>query len=236
MAQKKLARFNEISTFKNVLQYPEDIAGKWKDFFGNHHPIVLELACGKGEYTVQLAKRNPAKNYIGVDIKGNRLWVGAKETIRDGITNAAFLRTQIDKIEQYFIPGEIEEIWLTFPDPHLRRSKAKKRLTHPKFLRLYKNILKAGGAIHLKTDSPDLYQFTKTVIELYHLNIFEDMDDVYSVNAISEELKIRTYYESLDISKSNKIFYLRFSLPLTIEKDDELLHKFLKREELNVNE
>jgi tRNA (guanine-N7-)-methyltransferase len=236
MAQKKLARFHEISTFKNVLQYPDDIAGKWKDFFGNNHPIVLELACGKGEYTVQLAKRNPVKNYIGVDIKGNRLWVGAKETIRDGITNAAFLRTQIDKIEQYFIPGEIEEIWLTFPDPHLRRSKAKKRLTHPKFLRLYKNILKAGGAIHLKTDSPDLYQFTKTVIELYHLNIFEDMDDVYSANAISEELKIPTYYESLDISKSNKIFYLRFSLPLKIEKDDELLHKFLKSEELNVNE
>jgi tRNA (guanine-N7-)-methyltransferase len=236
MAQKKLARFSEINTFKNVLQYPPNMPGKWKDFFKNDNPIILELACGKGEYTVQLAKLNPGKNYIGVDIKGNRLWVGAKQSIREEITNAFFLRTQIDKIDQYFNPGEIKEIWLTFPDPHLRRSKAKKRLTHPKFLRLYQKFLTPGGTIHLKTDSPDLYQFTKTVIDIYHLDVSEDIDDLYSKEHIREELRIQTYYESLDISKSNKIYYLRFTLPVVMEEDDQFLHEVLKKEELNLHE
>ncbi|MEP6616905.1 MAG: tRNA (guanosine(46)-N7)-methyltransferase TrmB [Ginsengibacter sp.] len=231
MAQKKLARFREIDNFKNVLQYPEGMAGTWYRFFNNDNPVVLELACGKGEYTIELAKMTPEKNYIGVDIKGNRIWVGAKNGIGENISNAAFLRTQIDKIDQYFSKGEVEEIWLTFPDPHLRKSKAKKRLTHPKFLRLYSRFITDNGLIHLKTDSPDLYQFTKTVIELYQLKTVQDIPDVFSETTIPDNLKIKTHYESLDISNSNKIFYLCFSLPDLLNSSDEDLHKLLKKEE-----
>lgn len=170
----------------------------------------------------------PEKNFIGVDIKGNRLWVGAKFSLKNSLGNAAFLRTQIDKINQYFLQGEIDEIWITFPDPQLRLSKANKRLTHPKFLRLYQQILKPGGKIHLKTDSPDLYFFTKTVINLFHLTIITDHDNVYNEENISEELKIKTHYESLDIARSNTIFYLCFSLPETIADKDEQLNHFIK--------
>jgi tRNA (guanine-N7-)-methyltransferase len=230
MAQKKLIRFKEIKTFSNVLEYPENMQGTWKGFFQNSNPIILELACGKGEYTVGLADLYPGKNFIGVDIKGNRLWAGAKMALNKKISNAAFLRTQIDKIAQYFASDEVEEIWITFPDPFLRKSKARKRLTHPKFLRLYSQFLKPGGRIHLKTDSPDLYHFTKTVIELYHLKTISDIDDVYQNGAITEELKIKTYYESLDIAKSNKVFYLCFALPAIINDSDEKLNAILKTE------
>src|SRR5665647_516742 len=179
MAQKKLKRFGEIKTFPNVLEYPENIKGKWHELFKNNNPLVIELACGKGEYTTGLAQLHPEKNFLGVDIKGNRLWVGAKFSLDNHIENAAFLRTQIDKIDQYFTTNEADEIWITFPDPQLRLSKATKRLTHPKFLRLYRQFLKSGGKIHLKTDSPELYFFTKTVIELYNLQTFTDFSNVY---------------------------------------------------------
>ena len=223
MAQKKLQRFSEIKTFSNVLEYPENMAGKWDIYFKNEFPISLELACGKGEYAVGLGQVYPQKNFIGVDIKGNRIWVGAKYALDNKLTNVAFLRTQIHKIDTYFTTNEVEEIWITFPDPHLRISKANKRLTHPRYLRLYKNILKAGGKIHLKTDSPDLYNFTKTVIELYNLTVNLDIDDVYNQEEISPELNIKTYYESLDIAESKRIFYLCFSLPeKIIDKDNEL--------------
>ena len=192
MAQKKLKRFAEIKNFQNVLEYPENMGGKWKDIFNNNAPIVLELACGKGEYTIGLAQLYPVKNFIGVDIKGNRIWVGAKKALDTNLKNVAFLRTQIDKLTDYFAAAEVSEIWITFPDPQLRFSKMKKRLTHPKFLRLYKNILQQNGIVHLKTDSPDLYHFTKTVIELYQLKITEDKDDLYQEENISEALKIKT--------------------------------------------
>ena len=223
MAQKKLQRFSEIKTFSNVLEYPENMAGKWDIYFKNEFPISLELACGKGEYAVGLGQVYPQKNFIGVDIKGNRIWVGAKYALDNKLTNVAFLRTQIHKIDTYFTTNEVEEIWITFPDPHLRISKANKRLTHPRYLRLYKNILKADGKIHLKTDSPDLYNFTKTVIELYNLTVNLDIDDVYNQEEISPELNIKTYYESLDIAESKRVFYLCFSLPeKIIDKDNEL--------------
>src|SRR5580765_4969505 len=179
MGHKKLIRFQAIDSFANVLQYPENMPGKWKDFFKNENPITLELACGKGEYTVGLSKIYKDRNFIGVDLKGNRIYSGALECLQQNISNAAFLRTQIDKIDSYFLPAEVSEIWITFPDPQLRTSRAKKRLTHPRFLRLYQQILKPSGVIHLKTDSPDLYQFTKKVIELYDLTIVEDCSDVY---------------------------------------------------------
>lgn len=232
MAQKKLLRFNAIRSFVNVLEYPENMQGKWNAFFKNNNPVILELACGKGEYTVELAKLFADKNFIGVDVKGNRMWVGAKAALKEKINNAAFLRTQIDKIGEYFNKNEVEELWITFPDPHLRRSKARKRLTHPKFLRLYNQFLKKNGLIHLKTDSPDLYRFTKEVIELYGLKTVTDIADLYKDENIRDELKIKTHYEGLDISKSNIIFYLCFILPDEINNDDEILNEILKSEEV----
>ncbi|MEO8405017.1 MAG: tRNA (guanosine(46)-N7)-methyltransferase TrmB [Chitinophagaceae bacterium] len=225
MGQKKLERFAELKTFSNVLQFPEGIAGKWNDFFQNQHPITLELACGKGEYAVGLGQLYPERNFIGIDLKGNRIWVGARKAMQQGLKNVGFLRIQIDQITEYFSGKEVESIWITFPDPQLRMSKAKKRLTHPKFLRLYQQILTPGGRINLKTDSPDLYQFTKLVIDLYGCNVHTDIDNVFSQQEVSPELAIKTHYESLDIAGSNRIHYLSFSLPDLLpgkEKDDEL--------------
>jgi tRNA (guanine-N7-)-methyltransferase len=232
MAQKKLKRFAEIKTFGNVLEYPENTAGRWNEYFKNDYPIILELACGKGEYATNLAQLNPQKNYIGVDIKGNRIWVGAKYALDNKLINVAFLRTQIHKIDTYFIKNEVEEIWIPFPDPQLRISKAKRRLTHPRYLKLYQNILKTGGKIHLKTDSPDLYIFTKTVINLYKLGLILDIDDVYKQEPASPELNIITYYERLDIAKNKRVFYLCFSLPeIIIDADDELDNILKKKNE-----
>jgi tRNA (guanine-N7-)-methyltransferase len=231
MGQKKLERFAEIGEFPNVLQYPKDMQGAWGRFFKNDNPILLELACGKGEYAVGLGRMFPQNNYIGVDLKGNRIWVGAKQALREGLANIAFVRSQIDVIDHYFNPGEVSEIWITFPDPQLRTSRAKKRLTHPKFLRLYQKILKPGGHIHLKTDSPTLYSFTKLVIDMYRLNLHSDIEDVYGEDEIDPALEIKTHYENLDIANSKRVHYLRFSLPdgNLPDKDNEL--KEILREE-----
>ncbi|HEV8286920.1 MAG TPA: tRNA (guanosine(46)-N7)-methyltransferase TrmB [Chitinophagaceae bacterium] len=233
MAHKKLIRFAEIETFANVLQFPKNIKGKWSKFFKNENPIILELACGKGEYAIGLGTLYPKKNFIGIDLKGNRIWAGAKKALENNLHNVAFLRIQIDQVNEYFAENEVTEIWITFPDPQLRKSKAKKRLTYPKFLRLYQQFLKPGGYIHLKTDSPDLYNFTKKVIEMYGCVLHTTYEDLYQQQNISEELKIKTHYESLDIAKSNRIHYLKFSLPEQLfgkEKDEEL-KQLLKHEE-----
>jgi tRNA (guanine-N7-)-methyltransferase len=236
MGQKKLIRFEEIKTFSNVVEFPKDKAGKWNEFFQNDNPVVLELACGKGEYTLGLAKLYPEKNFIGVDLKGNRIWVGAKKAIHENLNNAAFLRTQIDQITEYFSQKEVQEIWITFPDPQLRLSKAKKRLTHPKFLRLYQQFLAPAGLIHLKTDSPDLYEFTRLVVKKYGCILLSDIDDVYKQNEISKELMIKTHYESLDIAGSNKVHYLCFSLPESIPGKglDLELKEILKQEKASI--
>lgn len=233
MGQKKLIRFAELNTFPNVLQYPEGIKGKWNGFFKNNNPITLELACGKGEYALGLGQLYPDKNFIGVDQKGNRIWVGAKKALQQQLSNVAFLRIQIDRLNEYFDTNEVSEIWITFPDPQLRTGKSKKRLTHPKFLRLYKQLLIPGGFIHLKTDSPDLYRFTRQVIERYHCELLDDIDDVYKDKAISDELKIKTHYESLDIAGSNRIHYLKFCLPeiLPDPTKDKDLQEFLREYE-----
>jgi tRNA (guanine-N7-)-methyltransferase len=232
MAQKKLQRFAEVKTFVNVLEYPTAMQGKWSEFFGNNKPITLELACGKGEYAVGMAERFPGRNFIGIDLKGNRIWVGAKKALEDKISNVAFIRSHIDKITNYFSAGEVEEIWLTFPDPQLRVSKAKKRLTHPRYLRLYQQILIPGGSINLKTDSPSLYHFTREVISLYDLTLLQDMDDVYQQSGANEVLTIRTYYETLDIAKSNRVHYLQFTLPCeTLADKDNQLKEILREEE-----
>ncbi len=223
MGQKKLLRFAQIKDMPNVFEYPTNIAGKWNQMLNNDLPIVLELACGRGEYAIGLAKLFPDQNFIGVDVKGNRMYLGAKKALDLPLPNAIFLRTQIEMLPEYFLQDEVNEIWITFPDPQLRTSRAKKRLTHPRFLRLYQKVLTKNGSIHLKTDSPDLYQFTLKVAALYGLIIHESCDDVYAQTTIDQRLTIKTHYESLDIAGSNKIFYLRFSLPETIaDKDDEL--------------
>jgi len=232
MGQKKLIRFAELETFSNVLQFPKNIRGKWNEFFKNENPIILELACGKGEYAVGLGRLHSQKNFIGVDIKGNRIWVGAKKALEDHLDNVAFLRTEIDKLNEYFEVDEVDEIWVTFPDPQLRKSKAKKRLTHPKFLRSYQEFIKPGGPVNLKTDSPDLYNFTKLVIALYGCKLITDHPDLYVEPSLGDELKIKTHYESLDIAGSNRIHYLKFSLPEILpgkEKDEEL-KQLLKHE------
>jgi len=235
MGQKKLLRFAQIKTFSNVLEYPKDMQGQWHSFFNNEHPLSLELACGRGEYTLGLAAMHPAHNFIGIDIKGNRMYLGAKKALDQGLTNAAFLRTQIEMLPDYFAKEEVADIWITFPDPQLRTSKAKKRLTHPRFLRMYQQVLKPGGSIHLKTDSPQLFEFTKLVIELYGLFLVEETRNVYA-SAHEPELDIKTHYETLDIAKSNKIFYLHFKLPATIVSLDDELQEKIKRTENQPNE
>ncbi len=232
MGQKKLIRFEAIKGFSNVHEYPQGMQGKWNGYFKNENPITLELACGKGEYAVGLGSLYPNRNFIGIDIKGNRIWRGAKTALDNGLTNVAFIRSHIDKITDYFNPGEISEIWITFPDPQLRSSRAKKRLTHPKFLRLYQQVLVNGGKVHLKTDSPNLYHFTQAVINLFELPVLEDSDNVHSLPEIKPELLIKTHYEQLDIAQSSRIHYLCFELnkELPIEKD-AVLKQILSEQE-----
>lgn len=227
MGQKKLLRFNEIKTFKNVLEYPKEMKGNWSAHFRNNQPITLELACGKGEYAVGMGRLYPDRNFIGVDVKGNRIWRGAKTALEEGLDNVAFIRATIDKITDYFAPGEVAEIWITFPDPQLRGSRMKKRLTYPRFLRLYQQIMVPEGTINLKTDSPDLYTFTLAVIRLYELELLHDTDDVYASTDLNPELAIKTHYEGLDIAGSHRIHYLRFRLQNDLPPAKEAMLKAL---------
>ncbi len=231
MGQKKLIRFEAIKSFPNVLEYPVGMAGNWSDFLKNDHPITLELACGKGEYAVGLGRIYPERNFIGIDIKGNRIWRGAKTAIDSALNNVAFIRSHIDKITDYFTPGEVSEIWITFPDPQLRASRSKKRLTHPHFLRLYQQILKPGGLVHLKTDSPRLYNFTLTVLNLFELELLEHTDQVYASTEIKPELTIKTHYEGLDIAQSNRIYYICFRINKPLPKEKDILLKTLFSEQ-----
>ena len=234
MGQKKLLRFNQIKGFANVFEYPKDIAGTWQNVFGNQNPIILELACGRGEYTVGLSEMIPQQNFIGVDVKGNRIYMGAKKALEKPLPNARFLRTQIEMLPDYFSAVEVDEIWITFPDPQLRTSRAKKRLTHPRFLRMYQQVLKKSGKIHLKTDSPALYAFTLLVAEMYQLTVHHSISDVYAQGDIDPRLCIKTHYEQLDIAGSNRIHYLCFSLPENIEDKDAALQEILKQTEQSV--
>jgi tRNA (guanine-N7-)-methyltransferase len=230
MGNKKLQRFEAIHSFSNVLQYPEGMPGKWKEFFTNENPITLELACGKGEYTVGLSAIHPGRNFIGVDLKGNRIYTGALECLKNNLHNAAFLRTQIDKIDNYFSSHEVSEIWITFPDPHMRTSRAKKRLTHPRFLRLYQSILQPGGTVHLKTDSPSLFLFTKLMADLYELDVQDVSEDVHARIGNPPEIAITTHYEKLDIAESKQVYYMRFALPQKqIPFPDPKLQELLKQ-------
>ena len=231
MTKRKLQRFAEIETFKNVFQHLQNtptlgdfkLKGKWnKEYFKNSHPIVLELGCGKGEYTVGLAERFPDKNFIGIDIKGARLWRGSKTAIENNIPNAAFVRARVDHIELMFSKEEISEIWITFPDPQLQESKTKKRLTSPVFLNRYKNILGLNGMVHLKTDNAPFYGYTLEMIEQINCELIESTNDLYgdknypSTGEYREEaealLSIRTFYEKKFMEKGFKICYLKFRI------------------------
>lgn len=212
MPKKKLARFAELDTFSNTLQYPQEIQGTWHSkVFGNTQPIVLELGCGKGEYTIGQALRFPEKNFIGVDIKGNRIWRGAKTALENGMTNVRFLRTQIEMIPAYFASGEVQEIWITFPDPQPNKPKTKKRLTSHQFIERYRQILAPNGIMHLKTDNRMLYEFTLEVIAEKKLQLLAHTDDLDHSPLLDDVLSIRTYYEMLFRGKGMPIHYIRFS-------------------------
>lgn len=213
MGKKKLQRWAEMLTFKHVFQFPEGMQDTWGNtVFENDNPIVLELACGKGEYTVNLSKAFENKNFIGVDIKGHRMWVGAKQAHIAGQKNAAFLRTQIEDIDTYFAPGEVSEIWITFPDPQAREGHAKKRLTSPRFLDLYRKILVKGGVVHLKTDSTLLYDYTMEIINEQCLPVIKSTADLYTAPFLDEHLSIKTTYEKIFTEKGEKIKYVQFLL------------------------
>ena len=218
----KLEKFADFNTFENCFTlYYENIneglpvKGKWRpEYFKNHNPIVLELGCGKGEYTVGLAKNNPGKNYIGVDIKGNRIWSGAKEALDHKMPNVAFLRTRIDFIEHCFAPEEVSEIWLTFPDPQPQKTRTRKRLTNMIFIKRYQKFLKRGGLVHLKTDSTALYEYTMEVIAENKFELLFSTNDLYNnCPPGREELtNIKTYYEKLFTEKGEKIKYCCFKI------------------------
>lgn len=235
MGQKKLIRFAAIKSFTNVLEYPENMPGNWGSFFASPQPLTLELACGKGEYAVGLGQMFPQRNFLGVDVKGNRIFIGAKKAQEQGLSNVGFMRTQIDRIDQYFAPGEVADIWLTFPDPQLRTGHARKRLTHPNFLRKYQRFLQAGACINLKTDSPVLYAFTLLVIEHYGCTLVTNYTNVYAEATEPELLTIQTHYEGLDIAQSGTIFYLRFQLPdvIDVAKDEAFKQRVWELEQGN---
>ena len=227
MGKGKLAKFAEMETFEHVFQYPYsiidnvpfDMKGHWRDdFFHNNNPIVLELGCGKGEYAVQLAQMYPDKNFIGVDIKGARMWTGAKQALDAGLKNVAFLRTNIEIIDRFFDKDEVQEIWLTFSDPQMKNPR--KRLTSTYFLERYRRFLVDGGLIHLKTDSNFLFTYTNYLVEENQLPLLFSTTNLYAESSLDGQaqqiLNIRTYYESMWIARGIPIKYMKFSLPQNI--------------------
>lgn len=224
MSKGKLAKFADMAKYENVFQYPYSVVenvpfemrGHWnEEYFHNDNPIVLELGCGKGEYTVGLAKLFPNVNFIGVDIKGARMWTGATQAINEGLKNVAFLRTNIEIIERFFTDDEVQEIWLTFSDPQMKNPR--KRLTSTYFMNRYRKFLKDGGLVHLKTDSNFLFTYTTYMVERNKLPLLVRTEDLYHTDGFDEQtntiLNIQTYYESMWIERGLNIKYMKFELP-----------------------
>ncbi|MGO1520058.1 MAG: tRNA (guanosine(46)-N7)-methyltransferase TrmB [Sphingobacterium sp.] len=213
MGKDKLRKYAEIATFKNVVQLDDGMAykGQWAEaFFGNKKPLVLELACGKGEYTVNLATMFPDKNFIGIDYKGNRIWRGAKTALEEGISNVGFLRIQIEKILAYFEQNEIAEIWITFPDPQPQDSREKKRLTNVAFLTCYRQLLQPDGVMHLKTDNDGFFAYTLDQVRELGLTKIAETHDLYHSDLLDEVLSIKTYYEKKYLAEGKNINYLQW--------------------------
>lgn len=219
MAKHKLARFAENLTFPNLFQvsfeeleaHPFEWRGRWKEYFGNDNPIVLELGCGKGEYTLALSRENGNRNYIGVDIKGARLWRGAKTSNEEQMKNVAFLRTRIEMINRFFAPEEVSEIWITFPDPQPK--KPMKRLTCERFLEYYRQLLKPGSFIHLKTDSRELYDYTmEEVIAPAGYEVEFHTPDLYNSGYGGMATAVQTFYESMFLKEGKPITYIKFRI------------------------
>ncbi|MFH2142298.1 MAG: tRNA (guanosine(46)-N7)-methyltransferase TrmB [Bacteroidota bacterium] len=222
MAKKKLLRFNELRDFSNVFQphFREILnndfylKGKWSDeYFKNSNPVILELACGKGEYTTKLAELYPEKNFLGIDIKGARIFIGAKYALLNNINNIGFIRIAIEGLNAFFNKNEINEIWITFPDPQMKISRTLKRLTSSRFLNIYSKFLINNGIIHLKTDNDLLYKYTQAIIETNHIKVLQQTDDLYAEKNIDKILKIQTYYEKKFLSVGKNINYIKFCLP-----------------------
>ena len=212
-----MQKFEAMNHYPHVFQYPFSILqekefemkGIWNEsFFKNNHPIVIELGCGKGEYTVELAKLYPEKNFIGVDIKGARMWSGANQSYQEKMPNVAFLRTHIEWIDRFFSPGEVSEIWLTFPDPQME--KVNKRMTSSRFMQIYKRVLKENSIIHLKTDSPFMYAYTHAMIQANRFQVEAVTDDLYNSSLVDTVLSIQTFYEQQWLSRGMSIKYIRF--------------------------
>lgn len=219
MGKNKLKKFADMESFGCVLQYPRErlVAegfphrGAWNGaVFAAERPVVLELGCGKGEYTVGLARAHRDRNHVGVDIKGARMWSGAKAVEQEGLDNAAFLRAEIENIAHFFAPGEVDEIWITFPDPQMQ--KTRKRLTSTRFLELYRGFLAPGGVVHLKTDSPFLYEYTRRLVHLNGFEVLEETDDLYGSGMADPVRSIKTYYECQWLSRGKTIKLLSFRL------------------------
>mgnify|MGYP006283768747 CR=1 FL=1 len=226
--RNKLEKFAEVLSFPNTFEnfnpeHPEllgkdgepvDLKGKWQsDYFGNSHPITVELACGRGEYTLELARAYPERNFIGVDIKGARIWKGARIALEEKLGNVAFLRTRIEQINYFFEPGEISEIWITFPDPFPRKSKANRRLTSPHFLQAYRTLLKKDGLVHLKTDADSLFVYTMETLEADpQVRVQYVDDDIYAKPLAFPELAYKTYYERMHLEAGKTIKYVRFQI------------------------
>ncbi len=220
MGKNKIRKFIELNSFKNVLQprldeifrSPFRLKGKWCEaYFGNDYPVILELGCGKGEYTVSLAERYPLLNFIGVDIKGSRIWTGARYAIDHDLRNVAFIRTRIEFITSFFSNDEVDEIWLTFPDPQLKRKRNRKRLTAPLFLEMYRQFLKVGGIIHLKTDNRELFEYTRDLALKNSFRIHCITENLYSSEIEDAAKEIKTYYEKQFLDKGMNIYYISFS-------------------------
>lgn len=222
MGKKKLVRFRELENLEKVFQPPLEeifqkdfhLKGRWKkEVFGNEHPLVLELGCGKGEYTTGLARKYPTMNFMGLDIKGARMWTGARTARDEGLDNVAFLRTRIDFINSFFAHDEVEEIWITFPDPQEKRRRMKKRLPGALFLNKYREFLKDGGKVHLKTDNRELYLDTLEMVQYNELPVVRNSDDIYAEGWADETVSIQTYYEKIFLSEGKLINYICFRLP-----------------------
>ncbi len=217
-SKNKLKRFKENETFKNVIQPTREqvtkgfaYKGKWKDFFGNNNPIVVELGCGKGEYTVGLARKEPNKNFIGIDIKGARFWKGAKTALEEGLDNVAFVRTQIELVDLIFGKNEVSEIWITFPDPQIKYKRTKHRMTNQAFLEKYKTVLKPKGLVNLKTDSEFMHGYTLGLLHGLGLEVVYANHDVYKNEGSPDEvLGIQTFYENQYLEKGKPITYIQF--------------------------